>query len=64
LVRYLMNADPFLVKLKHPATQFESRWNALGGEQSPFFGLGKHGEATMQAGREWIRQTSGAGAGS
>ena len=64
LVRYLMNADPFLVNLKHPATQFESRWNAVGGEQSPLSGLGPHGEATMRAGMEWIRQTSGVGAGS
>jgi hypothetical protein len=63
LERYLMNADPFLVKLKHPATQFEFRWNALGGEQSPLSGFSRVGQKTMEAGRVWLEQTS-VGAGS
>ena len=63
LVRYLMNADQFLVKLKHPATQFESRWNSLGGEQPPLSGFSRAGQKTMEAGRAWLEQTS-VGAGS
>jgi len=76
LERYLRDDDPFLVKLSHPAAQFESRWNALGvngngharrgdaAPVAPLSGLGPHGEATMRNGLKWIQQTSGGGAGS
>jgi len=30
LARYLRDDDPFLVKLAHPPSQFEGRWNPLG----------------------------------
>jgi len=60
------SADRFIVDNAHSPEAFQTKLDVLrvNGHGSPLSGLGRHGEATMRAGLEWIRQTSGVGAGS
>jgi len=59
------STDRFIVDNAHSPEVFQTKLDTLrvNGNGSPLSVLGKHGEATMRAGLEWIRQTSGKGAG-
>jgi hypothetical protein len=64
LERYLRDDDPFLVKLAHPPSQFENRWNSLGlnGHSArpagPALGLSRNGHESIN--EKWKDQPTGA----